>query len=249
MALPFLLSTASIAGAAHRRDDRNNQDAVVVHAEEELRVAVVADGCSSSPRSEVGAALGARWLAEWVPTYLRYERDPAALLAQVRAGLLEYLAAAIDGLRPSQRERAKTVQELFLFTFLVAAVDAERALVFGLGDGMFAVDGQVTALDAGPDGAPPYLAYELIRPALQRDPGPLQPVLLHAAPTEGLRSLCIASDGVLGLRASGEQPTDALSPLWGEPGFAQDRGALERHLRENAPRLEDDATAALFRRH
>ena len=25
--------------------------------------------------------------------------------------------------------------------------------------------------------------------------------------------------------------------------------ALERHLRENAPRLEDDATAALFRRH
>src|SRR5436309_1465707 len=94
--LPFLLSTASLCGTRHQAQGRNNQDALTFHAEPDLLLAVVADGCSSSPRSEVGAALGARWLAEWVPTYLRYERDPLALIDLVRAGLLEYLTAAVD---------------------------------------------------------------------------------------------------------------------------------------------------------
>ncbi|MBS2029440.1 MAG: protein phosphatase 2C domain-containing protein [Deltaproteobacteria bacterium] len=248
-ALPFLLSTASVTGSSHRERSRNNQDAVAVHTEPDLLVAVIADGCSSSPRAEAGAALGARWLASWVPTYLRYERDPHALVDQARAGLLEYLTAAVDGLQPQKRDRAKTIQELFLFTFLVGLVDAERALCFGLGDGVCAVNGTITVMDPGPGGAPPYLSYELIRPVLERDPGPLRPQLMHHAPAEELDSLLIASDGLLSLvPGEGEAKADELAQLWTGDVFARDERALGRYLSERAGRLADDTTAALFRR-
>ena len=247
--LPFLLSTASLTGTSHRSVGRNNQDAWTAHAEPDLLLAVVADGCSSSPRSEVGAALGARWLAEWVPTYLRYERDPLALIDLVRTGLLEYLTAAVDGLRPGTRDRVKSIQELFLFTFLVAVVEPDRALCFGLGDGLCAVNGTVTVLDPGPDGSPPYVAYELIRGALEKDPGPLRPQLLHAGPASELESLLIATDGLLALVAGeGETTRDEVAPLFTASAFSSDPAALAGFLRDRAERLTDDCTVALLRR-
>lgn len=247
--LPFLLSTASLLGQGHREEGRNNQDAWAVHRGDELLVAVVADGCSASPRSEAGAALGARWLAEWLPTFAAYERDAGKLIQQARDGLLEYLTATIDGLRPRREERVDTVQELFLFTFLVALVDAERALCFGLGDGLAAVNGEVTLLEAGPDGAPPYLSYELIREHLARDPGPLAPTLVHAGPSSAVDSLLVATDGAVDLLPTeDDREPDLLSPLWLAPSFARDPNALGVHLCANPERLFDDTTVALIRR-
>lgn len=248
-ASPFLLSTASILGQGHREEGRNNQDAIATHFADDLIVAVAADGCSASPRSEAGAALGVRWLAEWLPTLAAYERDPDRLIKQARDGLLEYLTRTIDGLRPRREERVDTIQELFLFTFLVALVDSERALCFGLGDGMAAVNGNVTLLEAGPDGAPPYITYELIRPHLARDPGPLAPTVIHVGRPEELDSMLIATDGAVDLLPTDDdREPDLLSPLWLEPAFARDERALGIHLASAQERLFDDTTVALLRR-
>lgn len=247
--LPFLLSTASVLGQGHREEARNNQDAVAFRAERELLVGVVADGCSASPRSEVGAALGARWLAEWLPTFAAYEKDPVALVKQAREGLLGYLTSVIDGLRPHREERVESVQELFLFTVLAVLVDDERALAFGLGDGLAAVNGEVTLLEAGPDGAPPYITYELIRPHLARDPGPLIPTIVHAGPSDAIDSMLVATDGVVDLLPTDDdREPDLLSPLWLAPEYATDPHALAVHLAAHGERLFDDTTIALIRR-
>ena len=253
----FHVAAASVIGANHLRTYRNNQDGICLQAGEDLLVAVVTDGCSSAPSSEVGARLGARWLGEWIPRYLDLARTPDELLENVRAGLADFLRKTALLLRPEPDELAHTLEEFFLFTYLAAVLQPERTLVFGQGDGVVSVNGAVKVIDSGPDNAPPYPAYALVREALRGDPGSLLPVLHHEGPTSEVSSLLIATDGAAELVARAKEPLSSGEVPGGleqfESGAAllEDPTVLQKRLTMLARvhhRLRDDTTVVLVRR-
>ena len=63
----FAIAGGTVLGTEHRHALRNNQDALAFRETEDALIVVVTDGCSSGHSSEVGARLGAAWLAAAVP--------------------------------------------------------------------------------------------------------------------------------------------------------------------------------------
>ena len=132
------------------------------------------------------------------------------------------------------------LQDQWLFTVLCAVMDGDRALVFGVGDGAWSADGVGRVLDAGPENAPPYLAYRLCaekgtgcfaaqpRPVAQQSSLSPQVHFFGAA-----RQLVIATDGLTDLAI--DEPA-----LWKNPF------ALERKLRVRGG--HDDTTVAILKR-
>lgn len=151
---------ASRVGREHLRVGRNNQDGWALRLEAGRSVGVVTDGCGSQPRSELGAALGAQFLA----TTLSRREEPMSEEMPRRAtdalcALLRELATTLDPSAPRE-----VLDRHFLFTFLAAVREGARTLVFGMGDGTTVVDGVVRRLEPGPDNAPEYCAYRLTGP-------------------------------------------------------------------------------------
>jgi hypothetical protein len=142
---------ATHIGRDHLRIGRNNQDGVFSSP----RVAVVTDGCSSQPQSEVGAQLGARFLGQWLSSQPELAAD---LPHRATDALTAYLYQSVLALGP---EVEPLLERYFLFTFLAAIRIGDRGMVFGLGDGAFLVDDELVRIDSGADNAPPYCAYRL----------------------------------------------------------------------------------------
>ena len=59
----FEIAVGTVIGRDHRVSGKNNQDAFCCLMADHLIVAVVCDGCGSSPHSEVGAKIGAKIIA------------------------------------------------------------------------------------------------------------------------------------------------------------------------------------------
>lgn len=231
-----LVRTASVPGREHLRLGRNNQDGVAVAERGLVSVAVVCDGCSSESRSEVGAHLGARFLAGWVAARAAEEPLSAELAERATAALtawMERVAASVD---PSPEAFGEVLQRHFLFTFLCAVTRGGQALVFGLGDGALQVDGRSVLLDAGPQNAPDYAAYRL----LSEGPLAAQVHFLGAA-----RRLAVATDGFDGLL---RRDPGALQPLFEDEVVWRNPVHLQRRLNVLASRerFSDDATLALL---
>ncbi len=142
---------ATHIGRDHLRVGRNNQDGVF----STTRVAVVTDGCSSQPQSEVGAQLGARYLGQWLSAQPELTPD---LPHRATDALTAYLYQSVLALGPDVEP---LLERYFLFTFLAAVRIGARGMIFGLGDGAFLIDDELVKLDSGPDNAPPYCAYRL----------------------------------------------------------------------------------------
>jgi hypothetical protein len=255
---PFTLTAASVIGREHVRTGRSNQDGVALHHDGELIVAAVTDGCSSGRYSEVGARLGAAHLAGWVPQLWRTlggcKAAPADVAREATDALLAYLYSVSGGLKPGgPDELAGAVGDYLLFGFLCAVVDRERAVVFGIGDGVFSLNGVTTVLDPGPENAPDYLAYRLLGVRGRR----IQALVHLNVPAATVSSLVIGTDGLADLLArSGEALKDG-APQGGLEQFEQ--GALysknpaqvQKRLTvigELNRRLPDDTTLALIRR-
>lgn len=212
---------ASHIGRDHLRVGRNNQDGVFTSP----RVAVVTDGCSSQPQSEVGAQLGARFLGQWLSMQTELSAD---LPHRATDALTAYLYQSVLALGP---EVEPLLERYFLFTFLAAVRLGDRAMVFGLGDGAFLVDDELVRIDSGPDNAPPYCAYRLTtsgsRPEAQ----------LHFLGTA--QRLAVMTDGLHHLAPERVRSlTAALNP---------NPLTLQRRLNVLAEteRFSDDATIAL----
>ena len=142
---------ATHIGRDHVRIGRNNQDGLFTSR----HVAVVTDGCSSQPQSEVGAQLGARFLGHWLTS--QTELTPE-LPARATDALTSYLSQSVLALGS---EVEPLLERFFLFTFLAAIRIGDRGMIFGLGDGAFLADDELVHIDSGPDNAPPYCAYRL----------------------------------------------------------------------------------------
>ena len=221
--------TATVTGREHVRLGRNNQDGAFVATKGEAWVAVVADGCSSEPFSEVGARLGARALATMTASlqHVPLPELPGVALDHLTTWLSR-LVHGVDG------DDARAVLEAYgLFTVLCAVQRGGDAVVFGSGDGAVFVDGQVTRLSSGDDNAPAYVGYRLL--------GQDVPVQVHHLGPA--RQVALCTDGLEAFVASGGLPAlfdDAL--VWKNPVHLQRR----LNVLHASERFADDATLALL---
>ena len=158
----LVISTASVRGRDHLRLALNNQDAAAAYVRDDVLVAVVADGCSAGASSEVGARFAAAWLSRWVPRLVRAEEPARVWIDVVSRALLAALSPMARALSPSHDDLRLAVHDFLLFSFLVIVVERERTVVFGAGDGIYAIDGAPVVLDPGPENAPAYISYALL---------------------------------------------------------------------------------------
>ena len=189
---------------------RNNQDGWAIRSGGAVTVAVVTDGCSSQPTSEVGAKLGAQFICNWVLREAEHGVD-AGLASRALDALVDWLGRTIADVGQAELERS------FLFTFLCAVTTPSRALVFGVGDGVVVHDSTVLQLDSGPANAPDYAAYAV----LQR---PRVAVKVHFEGTAA--RLIIATDGLGEALAAEPQ---ALGQLFADGAFTNP-AAVQRRL-------------------
>jgi len=243
-----LARIGSLIGREHARVGRNNQDACAAGGGHGWHVVAVTDGCSAGTSSEVGARLGASFLAAQAPSHLAACPDPlgaARTLSACLTSALERLvtACAAPGDRPA------FVAEHLLFSFLVAAVGPERAVVFGVGDGVVIADGEARCLDPGPDNAPPYLAYRLVPAEVLDPPFPadaLEPRLHLDLPREQLSVVGVSTDGLGELLA---RDRDAAMAVLAGPADSENPSLLGKRLRALCPRglaPADDLTLGIL---
>ena len=93
----FAAFAGGVIGREHRRALRDGQDGAAVVQTEAVVAAIVTDGCSSGRESEVGARLGAAWLADLIASTFP-GRDPLVAARDVTRALVERL----DGLARSR---------------------------------------------------------------------------------------------------------------------------------------------------
>ena len=268
----FEVAAGSILGRDHLRVGKNNQDAFSWISREQATLAIVCDGCGSSAASEVGAQLGARLIIEAIAQQLEIS-DPVEdtdFWRTLQQDVLDRLQAIVLSLGGQSWD---TIRDYLLFTILGGLITPNNTVVFGLGDGVFALNGEVHTLGPFPDNAPPYLAYGLT-PGEQIGPGSdtLQLQVYRQIPTDTVQSLLLGSDGVADLMAVAERSrpgsTDTvghLSQFWqcdryfANPDAVRRRLALinqeairpdwqSRQLTRNVGLLPDDTTLVAIRR-
>jgi hypothetical protein len=219
--------------------------------------AIVTDGCSSGRSSEIGARVGAAWLAALVTQYVTQvgpplatvgapfeehgtlcdepsAREAAEAITQALVVRLELLARSFD---PAGEVEAARVDQALLFGFLAAVVTPRVSFVFGVGDGAFVVEDRVTVLDPGPDNAPPYAAYGLLG-------ADVAPRLHFFGATADVRRLAVATDGLAPL------DTPSLLGLVSDPRYAANPSLLRKRLvvLSDGGAFSDDATVAAIQR-
>lgn len=254
---PLLLATSgSVVGREHLRLARGGQDGHATLTRRDVAAAVVTDGCSSGRESEVGARLFApivlRLVVAHAASASEAHPEPGAaaraLAAAVEEELHGELARVLACLAPASPgapllTTSAAVERFLLFGFLAAVVTEAHAIVLGIGDGLVVARGAddtvVTAIDPGPENAPPYAAYALL-------PGtPAPSARIHLArDAADVDVLAVATDGLA------ELPSPALVALASDPRWAKNPTLLEKRLRVLAAEgcFRDDATIAVLRR-
>ncbi len=243
-AAPVVL-TASVPGRAHRRLGRGGQDVTAMVDDGACVAVCVADGCSAGARSEVGAGVGARFVAADAARRVREGATLAALPALVMGALVHELRRLTRALAVDEGDVAAVVEEHLLFTVVAAVATGDSAVVFGAGDGLVSVDGRVIVLDEGP--APDYPAYALFD-------GRLRAHVHHVGSFSS--SLAVCSDGAGELIAARDAVLADGTALGGLAEF--ERGARYLHNKSLAQKRMnawcacggpvDDCSVAVIRR-
>ena len=242
----FELAAGSIAGRNHVLAGKNNQDAYYCLSHECATIAVVCDGCGSGDHSEVGAKLGARLMVEAIArrgvwgegeenTQSKIQnlksKIPKGFWEQVQEDVLVQLEAVAKNLAGVQ-PLAKIVNDYFLFTVVGALVTPLETVVFSIGDGAIALNGQVTQLGSFPDNAPPYLAYSLCG---YPEWGQMQ--IHYQLATADVETILIGTDGVSDLIASEaktvpgqSEKVGAIAQFWQADRYFKNPDAIRRRL-------------------
>lgn len=229
----------SIIGRDHVRTGKNCQDAYFWKESAGVLVAVVCDGCGSSDNTEVGAQVGAKIVVEsTLRHYLNHpERFPYAAMAKnqglqmVKWSVLTKIQSLADDMAGSFSEN---ISQYFLFTVLGVILDpkADKAFVFGCGDGTFYVNGVPTTIPS-PNNAPAYLCYNLVE-TNQPDP---QLGMLWMGSFESVKSMLIGTDGVADLARACDDPIpgkeEKIGPIaqfWEKDGFFKNPFSIGHRL-------------------
>lgn len=209
---------ASVIGRSHRRQGRGGQDAWAARPIDDGSsqggcVLAVADGCSAGRANEIGAGVGARAAvvsaARRVASGTSLEELPAIVIADV----VEEVGRLARALAIDPDDAAQSIEEALLFTLHVAVVVRGRCVVFGVGDGVIALDQQVIVIDQG--AAPDYPAYALFS-------GLAKPRLLVHSMGVAPRAMALCTDGARELIARAHEPLADGAPVGGLAWFLRD---------------------------
>jgi hypothetical protein len=213
-------------GLDHQLKQRNCQDSYALHETTNAIIGVVCDGCSEGPRSEVGAALGAQYLAVQAAQLLSQSTPLADVPDRLYKDLIDYLRQITDLSMP--HNRVGFVRDHLLFTALVLIITQEGALLLSAGDGLIVTDEQVECIEQ--NNMPSYIAYNLLPEYL---PSTFKmPQGFEIRTVTDWQQLAIGSDGFA---------QDLLPNVW---GMIHARG-LQRKMNvwaEQGRHFRDDAT-------
>jgi len=270
----FSIAGGSVPGTDHIKPGQpvwvNNHDAFTWRTGKDFMVAVVCDGCGSGEHSEVGAKIGAEFVAKRIAARFGpemmwfYESSVPSLLSQTQEGLIKLISEIARGMG-SEEDLERIVENYFLFTIVGVLVSPDWTVTFSMGDGVLALNGDVHVIPPFPGNAPPYIGNY----ARARDPGrPLANFVRHQViPTADVQSILIGSDGVGDLIEAEAMPLpgkiDLVGPLaqfWTDDKFIQNPDMIRRrlavvnrewvdgrHIRKGL--LRDDTTLVVIRRH
>lgn len=239
----FEIGYGSVIGRDHTAVSKNCQDAWHCAGSETVLVAVVCDGCGSGKHSEVGAKLGARFLTQEIlhQTNAQNAETLSALIVStefwhtVRETTLSQLQTVVSALGGSL---AQVVSDYLLFTVVGVIVTPLKTVIFSLGDGLYAINGDVKTIGPFPDNMPPYLAYGLVNSSLATsNPDRLHFSIEAVRPTAEVQSVLIATDGLEELLRSATcklpgkiDVVGAVSQFWEADHYFSNPDAIRRKL-------------------
>lgn len=226
----FEIAAASVTGAEHQRRGMNCQDGLRVNRSGGSIVAVVCDGCGSTPHSEVGAKLAAQMIGAHLMTLLSQSwENEDIMLEALRQDVLAELRIAANWMGTPL---TRIIGEYLLFTVVGVYVTAAKCGIFSIGDGVYAVNGTVRQLGPFPGNQPPYLAYGLLEN--NESPRFILQELLNPAE---VNSLFVGTDGVGDLLAAESacmpgkvQQVGAVSQFWRDDAYFVNPDQLRRKL-------------------
>lgn len=252
--LSFLVQGGSVPGSDHTAPLRrtNCQDAFAISQKPECVIAVVADGNGSEANSEVGAKLGVALELSLLSAQMQRCQPRLAACANIdeataifnqavrraEQDMLAYLRVLANALTSNGESFSEKVRQNFLFTLLGAILTPQWTGVFYVGDGCYALNGQVFQLGPFPENKPPYPAYQLFATEDYEVDSPLiRAQFAFICPTDEVKSLLIGTDGVEHLMNAEHQKlpgrSDKVGPLrqfWEEPAFVENADAIRRRL-------------------
>lgn len=235
----FQLTGGSVIGRDHINSGKNNQDAYHFEQHDTGFIAVVADGCSSSQYSEVGAQLGVRIAAKQILNSVA-TREPFDEydLEDARRWIITDLRVATELVIGGawNPKLNKAVNDYMLFTLVGALTVGDRAFLFNIGDGFMLVNGEPVDLGQYPGNAPPYLGYAMVESSI--DPQLLQ-FRVQEMPTADLKHFVIGTDGMADFVAAAERPLPSgrvddlvgpVSQFWTDDRYFKNPFAVRRRL-------------------
>jgi len=206
---PFAIAAGSVVGHEHVRRGpmfvgANNQDARVVATSKRsgCLIGVVLDGCSSHERSEIGAIVSASSVWKSVSRMAVSRLSEMGEIGDagwdsVRYDLLTSLSAmgAILACDP---------EDYIFATVIGFVISPETTTVFHIGDGFYAVNGELERLLPASGNRPPYPVYDTyLMPVTDEDGAEFTEQIgenpfsfrRRTWPTSEVSSVLIASDG------------------------------------------------------
>lgn len=212
-ALGFDILGGSVIGRDHRDAGRNNQDSFLIEGNVDGIVAVVADGCSSSKSSEVGARIGVRLTASaifrhWRRFVIRTPRSEIGSTSfphweRVRQDVLAQLRTLAMGMGENFGE---IVEEYLMFTLVGVFATPWETYFFSIGDGKLVVNGENVPIGPFEGNMPPYIGYGLVETSLSREHPELLRFLVHRRmPTAELSTFLLGTDGLDDFEASAQK--------------------------------------------
>ena len=245
----FDIAIASVQGSEHSRIGQNNQDAMFVAQGDKFLCGCVSDGCGSCARSEIGAVITTRLVTKYVPLCLMGStvaeipnsltmaksmimasfRDISENMADFRPKPTLCMDAGAFEMTPNLATFGGVMATSMLATSFGFYACDEFVVVFHVGDGFYAINGNLVSVDTEAfiakegepkkSNCPSYLIYNLM-PNVARS---MYPSSLNFAfdifPMSQFDRLMIATDGVRFL---------TLSPDRQIPGKTSQVGGIEQ---------------------
>lgn len=174
-------------------------------------MAVVADGVSASPGSEIGARLAARWVAAAAATELSAGKAAAEVgcISRWVVGLTDRLEGLAREMSWPGDAPVYAIADYFLFTLQVAMVDRKRYCVGGIGDGIVGIDGRWVVLEAEQVG-PTCPMYARVGADMLDAPVDTSVKVHLEGDRRDFRRLVVATDGCLDFLEGKPEPLNRL---------------------------------------
>jgi hypothetical protein len=238
----FEIASGSVAGRDHQGAGKNNHDAAHWVASEQTVIGVVCDGCGSGKHSEVGSKIGAQLVVEALSRQLTragavgfHQEFVSEIFERVRQDVLAHIRLLANSMGTSL---SQTITDYFLFTLVGFLITKEFSLVFSIGDGLYAINGDVVHLGPFLANTPPYLTYALVGSSLEEsNPDALRFQFTRCFSTEAVKSILVGTDGVGDLerialeRIPGKsERVGPLSQFWEEDRYFTNSDAIRRRL-------------------